>query len=259
MNESPIITFFKEARNYTSFERIKQVYEFTNNLDLDLLFDFKSEYTKFSLALKTKVQIQAEQNSTNLDFNDSKYNKKNTIYQYIVSHLQGEETRSVDEVVDETISFIEVIDDLIKRKLSDLPKNSRHKNNLNFQVFVEQEPDELDFYAHIGGDDDNKSNWDELIDLSDTSLIEKVIYLEKLGIIEFLRGQRPFSTSANSVANVFSAITGAKPTSLQPIINPLINKDYYNKNYPLNSKKTVMSVENKLMSLGFEIKKRNKE
>jgi len=259
MSESKLITFFKEASNYTSFERIKQIYEFTNDLDLDLLFDFKREYTRFGIALKTKVQIQIEQNSTDINFNDFKYNKKNKIYQYIVTHLQEEETRSIDIVIDEFVAFIEVIDDLIKRKLSDLPKNSRHKNNLNYQTFVEQEPDELDFYVHIGGEDEGKSNWDELIDLSDTSLIEKVIYLEKLGIIEFLRGQRPFSTSANSVANVFSAITGAKPTSLQPIINPLINKDYYNKNYPLNSKKTVMSVENKLMSLGYEIKKTNNE
>jgi hypothetical protein len=259
MSESKLITFFKEASSYTSFERIKQIYEFTNDLDLDLLFDFKREYTRFGLALKTKVQIQIEQNLININFNDFKYNKKNKIYQYIVTHLQEEETRPIDIVIEEIIAFIEVIDDLIKRKLSDLPKNSRHKNNLNYQAFVEQEPDELDFYVHIGGEDEGKSNWDELIDLSDTSLIEKVIYLEKLGIIEFLRGQRPFSTSANSVANVFSAITGAKPTSLQPIINPLINKDYYNKNYPLNSKKTVISVENKLMSLGYEIKKRSKE
>ena len=108
--------------------------------------------------------------------------------------MQEEETRSIDIVIDEFVDFIEVIYDLIKRKLRDLPKNSRHKNNLNYLTFVEQEPDELDFHVHNGEENEGKSNWDELIDLSDTSLIKKVVYPEKLGVIEFLRGQRPFST-----------------------------------------------------------------
>jgi hypothetical protein len=258
MSDSKLIKFFKEESSYTQFERIRFIYDVTNNLDLDLLFDLKEEYTLYLLALKTKTQIQIEENTLEIDYDKLKSSRSN-VYQYIVAHLQDYNAPSLEFVAETVLAFLEQLNDLIHRKLSDLPKNSRHKNNLNYKQFVEEIPKELDYYSHVGGEDEGKSNWDELIDLSDTSLIEKVIYLEKLGIIEFLRGQRPFSTSANSVANVFSAITGAKPTSLQPIINPLINKDYYNKNYPLNSKKTVMSVENKLMSLGYEIKKTNKE
>jgi hypothetical protein len=257
MKESKLITFFKEASSYTKFERIKYIYELTNNLDLDLLFDLKDEFIMFGLALKTKAQFQEDKNFITpiLTKEDFKFENRNNIFTYMKIHLKDYEAESHDFVKEEFNSFIEEIDDLIKRKLSDLPKNSRHKNNLNYEQFVEIEPDDIDVYAHLGGDEFENNNIYELIDLSDTSLVEKIIYLEKLGIIEFLRGQKPFNTSVNSIANVFSAITGAKSTSIQPLLNPLINRDFYNKNNPMNSTKTVYSVDNKLGNLGFQLNK----
>ena len=279
MNKSELIAFFDNAKSYTSFEIRKKIYELTNNLDVDLIYDLHIEYEAYcySLTLKKKLDNEPENQYENelrdkLKTELEKEVKNNKEVKRIerlievlgrrkiyISKYLNDNTRVIGqaEKVDEANIF-GIIKDLMVRKMSDLPKNSRYKNNTRYDFSYWAFEDEDDEYSHH--DDLANSEVDvELLDLSDTSLIEKVVYLEKLGIIEFLRGQRPFSTSANSVANVFSAITGAKPTSLQPIINPLINKDYYNKNYPLNSKKTVMSVENKLMSLGYEIKKTNKE
>jgi hypothetical protein len=248
MTKSELIAFFDNAHNYTSFEIRKKIYELTNNLDVDLLCDLREEYRFYLSSLKLKLQLE---NDKELEFNKNLNSRQLDDIRirkiYIESFLKdNKSTDGKDEA-----NIMDIIKDLYNRRLSDLPKNSRHKNNLYYLLNFE-ESEGIDMFT-VDAESIQSQN-DELVDLSDTSLIEKVIYLEKLGIIEFLRSQRPFNTSINSIANIFSAITGAKSTSVQPIVNPLINKDYYNKNNPLNSKKTVLSVENKLMSLGFEIK-----
>jgi hypothetical protein len=279
MSESKLITFFKEASSYTEFEIRKKIYELTNNLDVDLIYDLHTEYERFCFSLKLKNKLDNEpdnqyenelRDKLKIELEKEVQNIKeikrierlielfNRRKIYISKYLKDNSLVIGKNAIVDEANISEIIKDLMVRKMSDLPKNSRHKNNTRYDFTNWAFEDEYDEYSHH--DDLANSEVDvELLDLSDTSLIEKVVYLEKLGVIEFLRGQRPFSTSANSVANVLSAITGAKPTSLQPIINPLINKDYYNKNYPLNSKKTVISVEGKLTSLGYEIKKRSKE
>jgi hypothetical protein len=277
MKKSELISFFDEASSYTKFEITKKIYELTNNLDVDLIYDLHDEYQEycFSLILKRKLEKESENQYENelrdklkIELEKEIQNKKEI--KRIERLLETLERRKIyiskylkdnnrvfgegDKVDEANIS--EIIKDLMVRKMSELPKNSRHKNNIRYNFMFWAYDDIEDEYSHLN-DLVETEDADELIDLSDTTLIEKIIYLEKLGIIEFLRSQRPFNTSINSVANVFSAITGAKSTSIQPIINPLVNKDYYNKNYPLNSKKTVLAVENKLFSLGFEIKKKN--
>lgn len=252
MTNSKLILFFKEESSFTQFERIRYIYDITNNLDLDLLFDLKSEYTMYLLALKTKTQIQIEENSIEIDYDKFKSSKSN-IYQYIAAHLQDYNAPSLEFVKENMLAFLEQLDDLIKRKLSDLPKNSRHKNNLSYQQHVEDWPKELDSYAHIGGDELENIKINELVDLSDSSLVEKIIYLEKLGVIEFLRSQNPFNTSVNRIANVFSAITGSKSTSIQPLLNALLN-DVNNSKNPLLSTKNVKAVEANLMKIGFVLK-----
>lgn len=93
----------------------------------------------------------------------------------------------------------------------------------------------------------------EAIDLSDTTATEKIIYLYKLGIIDFLIAKQPFQSSTNSLATVLSAITGinAETKHIQSMLNPIINKEAGQKNNPLNSKKTVLKVETQLINIGF--------
>lgn len=77
MSDSKLIKFFKEESSYTQFERIRFIYDVTNNLDLDLLFDLKEEYTLYLLALKTKTQIQIKENTLEIDYDKYKSYRSN--------------------------------------------------------------------------------------------------------------------------------------------------------------------------------------
>jgi hypothetical protein len=95
----------------------------------------------------------------------------------------------------------------------------------------------------------------EPIDLSNTKAIDKILYLHKLGIIDFLRRQQPFSTSVNSLATILSTITGEKSNTLQPMLNPMLSKKVDDSNNPLNSTKAVERVESQLINIGFNLNK----
>ena len=96
-------------------------------------------------------------------------------------------------------------------------------------------------------------NLDLLIDLSEATATEKIIYLHKLGVIEFLRTKQPFSTSVNSLAIILSSLTGEKSGTIQPMINPMLSKKVDDRNNPLNSKKAVSKVEQQLIKIGFNL------
>jgi hypothetical protein len=96
-------------------------------------------------------------------------------------------------------------------------------------------------------------NEPDSIDLSNTKAVDKILYLQKLGVIDFLRLKQPFNTSVNSLATVFSAITGEKPETLQPMLNPMLSKKVADKNNPLNSITAVDRVESRLINIGFKL------
>jgi hypothetical protein len=91
-------------------------------------------------------------------------------------------------------------------------------------------------------------------DFSASSPTEKIIYLEKLGVINFLRTKQPFKSSTNSLATILSAVTGEKSTTLQPMLNALLSTTVSEKNNPLKSKKGLAKVEKTLIQIGFESK-----
>jgi hypothetical protein len=91
----------------------------------------------------------------------------------------------------------------------------------------------------------------EAIDLSDTTATEKIIYLQKLGVIDFLTNKN--HVSINGLATVLSAITGEKAGTIQPMLNPMISKQAGQRNNPLNSKNTVSKVEKQLINIGFNL------
>lgn len=91
------------------------------------------------------------------------------------------------------------------------------------------------------------------IDLSETNAREKIIYLQKIGVIDFLRTKRPFNTNTNSLASFLSGITGIKTTSIYPMINPIVNNTVSQKNNPMNSLKAVKKVEKELIRIGINV------
>lgn len=82
----------------------------------------------------------------------------------------------------------------------------------------------------------------ETLDLSHTSAVEKIIYLNELGIIDFLRTKPEFMGSTNLMATFLSAITDVKATTLQSSLNRLINEDTEDKNHPYKAKGTANKI-----------------
>jgi len=101
----------------------------------------------------------------------------------------------------------------------------------------------------------SESTKDEIepsLDLSNTNGIEKIIYLEKLGILDFLRDKEPFKSSTNRLATAISAITGIPKGTAQPYLNPIVSPGAKQKNNPLNSIKKVEKIEHTLIKIGFK-------
>ena len=92
------------------------------------------------------------------------------------------------------------------------------------------------------------------IDLSETNGREKIIYLQKMGIIDFLRTKTPFNTNTHSLASFLSGITGIKTSSIYPMINPIVNNSVSQTNNPMNSLKAVEKVEKELIRIGINLK-----
>jgi len=94
----------------------------------------------------------------------------------------------------------------------------------------------------------------EALDLSDTSAVEKIIYLNELGIIDFLKTKPEFIGSTNLMATFLSAITAVKASTLQTSLNRLINEDTTDKNHPYRTTKTVSKVRQTLIDKNIKPK-----
>ncbi|KJD36967.1 hypothetical protein PW52_00460 [Tamlana sedimentorum] len=88
---------------------------------------------------------------------------------------------------------------------------------------------------------------------SSQKITDKVIYLNELGIIDFLAKKEPFNLSTNSLAKALSLITGESQQTLQSYLNPIINNNANQKNNPLNNHKKLDIARENLIKLGFKI------
>ncbi len=88
---------------------------------------------------------------------------------------------------------------------------------------------------------------------SNLSISEKIVYLQKLGIIDFLYSKQPFNTSINLLSTIVANLINSKTTTVQPYLNSMVKKDVAGKNNPLNNIKTVERVENKLNQINFKL------
>jgi hypothetical protein len=94
----------------------------------------------------------------------------------------------------------------------------------------------------------------ELLDLSDTSAVKKIIYLNELGIIDFLKSKPEFIGSTNLMATILSAITGEKTSTLQPSLNKLICDDKDDQRHPYRTQSTVNEVRQTLIDKNIKTK-----
>ena len=93
-------------------------------------------------------------------------------------------------------------------------------------------------------------NYENLV-ITNPKGTEKIVMLQKLGVLDFLKVKEPFNTSTNSLASVLSTITGINQTSIYPMIQTIFNPKNNQKNNPLNSKNTVNKVVQTLNEIGY--------
>jgi hypothetical protein len=249
--DNSLIELFNSEEKYSSFELKKQIYLITNDLKLDLLFDLHNEYLSY---IMNNIMC-------NLDA------KKEDIILYCKTHHQYIYDK---KNTDESFEFYENGIDFDIYKF----KNNRIEKSGSFKVAITSKNKDkiemIEIYTYIDFRtlhfrtvitdiletvvQSKQLDTNELLDLSDTTATEKIIYLQKLGVIDFLRNQQPFSTSVNSLATILSGLTGEKSGTIQPMLNAMLGRNIDTKNNPLNSHKPTAKVEQQLLKIGFKLK-----
>jgi hypothetical protein len=97
------------------------------------------------------------------------------------------------------------------------------------------------------------NNLDHLIDYEPEigfySLPKKIVLLNELGIIEFLRTKKPFDRNRNALAKVISRLTNERATTVEPSLRGLDGSPETSPNNPYRNKKNLQKVETFLSSL----------
>lgn len=243
MLQTDLVDFFDEYMYLSFFIRTKKIYEITNNLDLFLLKTLKKEFALHYLkkALRLAKELEGLVPSTQSEYDHTAYNASILMRQYL-DERKGSEVDLVNEQLDIIIGdkeyvLVEYIFEGMADFLYDIDELIRYKENINKTESLSHDETELD---------------NELIDYSESNNISKIIFLQKLGVIEYMRGLPPFNTSINSLANALSGVTGVKTVTIQPMLNAMLNEGTSDKNNPLKSTKTVNVVVNKLVNIGYK-------
>lgn len=232
VTNTELIEFYENIDKITSFSRIKTVYDLTNNLDIHLLRYLRKDFFSYSMKkVRKEMELLGEESVDDIDlwFTDVLLYSD---YKYQMADLQDYfdftfgSTDYMSDFFDKVEIFYPELYELEGIALGKLAKNK-------------EEPSEV---------------YEELLEEYNAPIVKRIVYLEKLGILDFLKKSNPFSTSVNMMANVLGSIIDAKPSSIQPLLNPLLSKDVDSKNNPLNSAKNVMAVESYLMKIGYIIK-----
>ena len=92
-----------------------------------------------------------------------------------------------------------------------------------------------------------------LIDYSNSKLTEKIIALNELGFLDFLKEKEPFNMSTFKLAEYLSLCLGEKATSIYPCINPIFNKTVKQRNNPYETIDTVRKTKKNLIQIGVKI------
>jgi hypothetical protein len=141
-----------------------------------------------------------------------------------------------------------IIDDIANQWYEEKILRDHYWYFKEFQSFLNERLEE------ITKDNQPQQPEPEPLDLSKTSAVEKIIYLNELGIIDFLKLKPEFTLSTNLMATILSAITDVKATTLQTSLNRLISNDITDKNHPYRTQKTVDKVRQTLVNKNIKPK-----
>ncbi|WP_124020646.1 hypothetical protein [Flavobacterium aquariorum] len=230
----------------------------TNNLDEYLLYQLKRDFFIFYMErLKNKLSESKEYEQEDIDviFGDVLLNEdfENYLEEFELSFSSAFDYEYLEEALDITKDFINEIEDLINienaKKRLQIGYYYDYAQNTYLKVKTDKEIEEEKKLEEEGDEE-------EIVETGSISIAMKVIYLERLGIIELLKNKKPFNTSRNSMAKVLSRIIGAKVVSVQPLLNSILSKDTDSRHNPLNSEKNVEIVDDQLINIGFDLKKK---
>lgn len=278
MTNSSLETFYDNINNVSSFLRIRKTYELTNNLDPYLLFHLKRDFTTHYIKkLKQVITEKGERTEGEIEtiFGDvlTNYDFENYLESFDFS-FWGDEQECLYSMYDEINDYISELEDLQeylnsqKTKVSSrgiqVEEDAKPFEGMNaedyFEMLEKEEAEKLKEQKSQPIQESIQEPIQESFDVHHNDIMSipismKIIYLEKLGVIDFLQKQEPFNMSINSLANVFGRIIGAKPATVQPYLNAMLSRDVNTKNNPLNSEKNVESVEFFLSKLGYKLRK----
>lgn len=213
--DTEIKKFFTNLHVYGKFDGIKKVYDFTDKLNPFLVTAFKDEIQEHSKSLvKDLKQISGiEKFTDDIPAFTIEENDKGGYDIFIEGQKQGIE---VEETISQIIGMMRFESDL---------------DTIEAKITIDTEPEPLD--------------------LSNTSAVEKIIYLNELGIIDFLRTKTKAGISNGGLASVLSSITGIKAETIKPSLNRLSNNDTNDNKHPYYKTKTVEKIKTFLIKLGF--------
>jgi hypothetical protein len=182
-------------------------------------------------------------------FDEYKKDYPNLLICYIEQYIDNDE-----------INFIESEIRLIKKHIKSVIKNQKTELEKNGIMDLEKLMIEshlssynkiIDFLNTRKSEIKPESTLSEPIDLYDTSAVEKIIFLQELGLIDFLRTKSKAGISNSSLASILSGITGIKVETLKPSLNRLSSNDKLDNRHPYYNDKTVAKVRTFLAKLGF--------
>jgi hypothetical protein len=276
LTDSELKSFYDEINNISSFSRIRKIYELTNNLDKYLLYHLKRDFTIYYIC-KIKDSL-VEEGSLSIDdieiiFGDilNHFDFENYLEGLESSLSSDFEQECLNNMYAEIRDFVYEIEDLeayLDSSKEVVPNRvvvpfdfGEHEFN---QDEYDYEHDELDKWFESQDKKQSEIQNEENIVEEETTLEEpfsisiamKIIYLEKLGIIDFLKKEEPFNMSTNKMSNVISRVIGAKISSIQPYLNAIASKNLESKNNPLNSETNVEAVEYHLSKIGYKLRKK---
>jgi hypothetical protein len=109
-------------------------------------------------------------------------------------------------------------------------------------------------YSKFFDEEGNLLQQESEVNRNHLNAVQKIILLDKLGMIEFLRNVPGLSTSINNLAWTLASITDEKQSTLQPYLNALLTKTAAENKHPYYSKSSVDKVKNMMVLKGIQPK-----
>jgi hypothetical protein len=247
MENSNLYTILDQIENYSIFDIKRKIKSLTDGAQIEHLFDLKVEVYRY---LKHKfIQLYPDKVNKpgyNSNFLDQRLFDRNLRLSSFNYNTDIENSLFWDKLKQSI--------DLFWRTNCISQIESEVQKIRDFTIELDQLIIEHLNLENTKAENQIQNETEEVYDLSDTKIVEKLIYLKELGIIEYMLQSQPFSYSINKFATVLSAITGEKPNSIQPALNALImDKGLVNKNNPYYNANNSIKVKQRLLDIGYEI------